>query len=215
MSFKEFISKKEHVRRYVEYRSIIDNIPLEEAARRSLGHMWSIANDPEKNVAIITAFRHENTGIGGDQSANFALNQQLLDDLRQMGYGSIPVAGGYKEDVLDNEGRPTGEKRKVEEDSFVVNGGNMDATKFREDMLELCRKYNQDAVLVKYSGGNEAYLLLKNGDEEKLGKWSPSKAAEYYTRMKKGPPDREFTFEAAGDLTRSTLMAMSAVLKGK
>ena len=210
MNFSEYVAAQDsHVWRYVRYRAAMDKVSFAEAARSSLAHMYDIANRMDTSLAIITAFRHENVR-DGSQGVNRALNQKLLFDIRELGYGVIPVAGGFKEDVLDSQGNPTGEKVKVEEDSFLINAGNraVDINKFRKDVLNLVQKYNQDSALVKYAGEDEARLLNKNGTETIVGKWTPTQLATYYTRMVKGPPNREFTFEAAGDFSVMTQTAM-------
>jgi hypothetical protein len=207
LSFEEYeyvAQQNSHTWRYIRYRAASDKVSLEEAARSSLGHMHQVANDLRKSIAIITAFRHENV----DKGVNTALNQQLLFDIRKLGYGSIPVAGGFVEDILDDFGKPTGEKKKVEEGSFLINAGEIDPIKFHRDILSLVQKYNQDAALVRYVGEDVAKLIKKDGSEEIVGKWHSGQLSAYYTRMVKGPTNRQFTFEAAGDLSVMTQMAI-------
>jgi hypothetical protein len=207
INFDEYVSAQDsHVWRYIKYRAAMEKVSLIEASRSSLAHMYDIANRIDTNLAIITAFRHENIDSNRSQSSNRVLNQKLLADIRGLGYGSIPVAGGFKEDVLDDVGKPTGEKVRVEEDSFLINAGIRPT--FREDILSLVQKYNQDAAIVKYAGDDLAKLLQKDGSELVMGKWNHSKLAMYYTRMVKGPSNREFTFEAAGDLSVMTQTAI-------
>lgn len=210
MNFTEYvINKANNIWRYIEYKASQDDVSLDEAARRSLSRAWQLSNDPSVNIAIITAFRGEN-----DLPTNLSRNVQLSLDIRQAGYGFIPVAGGFVERIRDGQGKETGEEQKVEENSFFISSQDP-PEQFKKTILELVNKYNQEAALVRYVGEEDAHLLNANGSQFKVGKWAIDKLADYYTRMVKGPPDREFVFEAAGDDSVMTQYAVKKFLESK
>jgi hypothetical protein len=206
-TFYQFL-KDDEVRRYVEFKANEDKIPFSEAARRSLSRIYDLVNQTHQPVALLTAFRGER-----NLSANRVANRALETDLRQLGWGFIPVIGGFVEKVRDTEGQETGETKKIDgEESYFVTG--KDATSFRPSVLELVRKYAQEAAVVKYPSDPNAYLLTAAGNETSLGQWSNNKMADYFTRMTKGPPGRQFNFEAAGDSSRTTRMAVDKFFEG-
>ena len=205
MKFRNYAENREnHIERYVAYLANKNNETLEEAARRSLARIWQQMSDG-LNHAIMTAFRGENT-----LSQNRNRNMSLMADMRDLGWGFTLVAGGFREKVQDAEGNPTGEERDVDEESFFITGGD-DVETFKKQLLSLARKYNQDAVIVKYHDDPVAHMLDDDGTSEPLGQWKKDDLAQYYTKMLKGPENRKFTFEAAGDMSRSTLMAIDAM----
>ena len=76
-------------------------------------------------------------------------------------------------------------------------------------MASLVGKYDQETALVKFPKDVLAYKIYSTGELEPLGTWSMDKLSQYYTMMRKGPPGRRFTFEAAGDMSRMTLWTMA------
>ena len=182
---------------------------VEEAARKSMSRAWTLAQR-ENCMALITAFRGERK-----YTHNSMLNRSLAHDIRQLGYGFTPVIGSYIENVKDEDGNETGEKRRVFEDSFIVSGGK-DNKKFAQDMISLAAKYGQESVAVKHFGTNHATLYSLTGKEDRdIGVWNADTLSEIYTKMRKGPPDRIFAFEAAGDESRSTVWAVSSWKKSR
>lgn len=190
MKFHEYIAKR-------------DGITLEAAARRSLSRTWELAQ-AGKVLALITASR-------GEYSAdiNAGKNQALLNDLRNLGFGYIPLTGGTWENVRDSNGIETGEKRKVLEDSFLVSiPENMPNEQLHKIIIDLLSKYQQESAVVKYGDSDHAFLVKQDGQSD-IGVWTKDKMAEFFSQMKYGADDRSFAFEYADDLTRSTKMAMS------
>lgn len=88
-------------------------------------------------LGFITAFRGEY-----DKSENKKRNKQLEADLKASGLGYVKVRGGFTEDF----GKPTAQD--VTEDTFVVINTKWADHAFKEFMIKLCGKYNQDAVLI-------------------------------------------------------------------
>jgi hypothetical protein len=191
---------------FYEYLAKRDRISLEEAARRSLARTWQLAQSG-KVLGLITAFRGENP-----YPVNLARNQQLAQDLRRFGFGYIPVVGTSVENVRDpRTGQENGEKRRVEEQTFLVSfPDTMPDHQLADLMLSLIQKYGQEAAIIKYGDFPDAFLLRNDGTQISLGKWSKDRLAQFYTRMKYGAdaPNRSFTFEYADDATLSTRMAM-------
>lgn len=94
----------------------------------------------DKDVAFITAFRG-----GNSMKANIENNKKLALDIYNLGYSYIKIEGGYMEEVED------GEPVEVKEKSFAVihtPKSKKDQDEFFELMLGLCKKYNQDSVLI-------------------------------------------------------------------
>jgi hypothetical protein len=191
---------------FYEYLAQKNRISLEEAARRSLARTWQLTRSG-KVISLITAFRGENT-----YQVNLARNQQLAQDLRQFLFGFIPVVGTTLELVRDPKtGQETGEKRRVEEQSFLVSfPDTMPDNRLQDLMLSLVQKYGQEACIIKYGDFPDAFLLRNDGTQISLGAWTKDRLAQFYTRMKYGAdaPNRSFTFEYADDTTLSTKMAM-------
>jgi len=205
-NFSQYI-KSDRIRRYVEYKAQQDSVTYSEAASRSLSRMWHVFSQMEgKMVAILTAFRGERT-----LSQNRIKNQGLESDLRSFGWGYTPVLGGFEEKVRSDNGDETGETRKVDsEESYVVIADfSHDVT---ANIVSLLKKYGQEAAIIKYPGEEIAKLVDSNGIESNLGRWTPDQMAQYYTKMRKGPANRQFAFEAAGDSSRTTQMAVDKLL---
>lgn len=163
-----------------------------ESSERSAPRTYMMATGP-KQMVLITAFRHEYP-----LAQNILRNSQLAKDLRDKDYGFKMVYGGYGEEVKDTKtGEPTGEKIDVTEDTFMAHPiKDKPDTVFREEILELIRKYDQDAALIKYQGSPSGYFLDQSGQESSAGKFVPDQAAQYFTQMRKGPsPLKKFTYD--------------------
>lgn len=114
----------------------------------------------KRGFAMLTAFRSEYT-----ISENRGRNRKLAGDLKANGYSYIKVTGGYIEtitsdnvnwkegDVIPND--PEHRQLAVMEESFLVPMFNVetketitDLKSFRNDMIDLGIKYEQDSVLI-------------------------------------------------------------------
>ena len=210
MRFTEFLRQDgDPFARYLEYKAHRDGVGLEEAASRSLGRLFSQVSGSPNTLVIITAFRSENT-----LAVNRSRNAQLSAELRGLGWGFTPVLGGFVETTPDDTGQP--QQRRVHEESFFVNASG-DARQVTAKVISLLGKYQQEAALVKYAGSDTASLLYPNGQTVEVGRWQgdPKLMATYYTRMRKGPADRQFAFEAAGDDSKMTRMAVELYFRSK
>lgn len=126
------------------------------------------------DVATITAFRNVLSNIQNEHLTCFeingneieeyhkfslkekrAWNQQLHALLLSHGYGVTKIKGSYLEKGMD--------KSSDEESFFVVN--LKDDQKFKENLLRYAEYFNQDSILYKEAGNNQAYLIGTNGAE--------------------------------------------------
>ena len=151
----------------------------------SLSRVWQHFKNPDKQVAILTAFRGEY-----DRDENISRNRDLAAKIRELGYGFFFVDGYW----IENQGTP--EEQHVSEDSIFVVAP---ATKqdFDKQMHQLGNYYNQDAVLVKNSSGPE--LIYKDGSTEQLGDLKPGKLSQAYTKLRTNKRSNTFVFESERD----------------
>ena len=157
-----------------------------EINEASLGRVYQhITRDASKSFAILTAFRG-----GNSKQQNLQRNKKLQSDVRSLGLGFFKVKGYWVEcqdPDLEYAQCPDDMKIPVVEESLFVPNIS------REQAVKLGKKYEQDAVI--YSGeetDNNVELVSKTGTSiMKLGKFSPSKIAQAYTRIK----GSSFTFE--------------------
>ena len=157
-----------------------------EINEASLGRVYQhITRDASKSFAILTAFRG-----GNSKQQNLQRNKKLQSDVRSLGLGFFKVKGYWVEcqdPDLEYAQCPDDMKIPVVEESLFVPNIS------REQAVKLGKKYEQDAVI--YSGeetDNNVELVSKTGTSiMMLGKFSPSKIAQAYTRIK----GSSFTFE--------------------
>ena len=82
-------------------------------------------------------------------------NRDLKSALLKLGYGVTAIKGRYREDGWDSA--------SDEESFFVVNLPN--DPNFIKNMQKLGEAYNQDSILIKEKGSDNAYLLGTNTSE--------------------------------------------------
>lgn len=82
-------------------------------------------------------------------------NRDLKAALLKLGYGVTAIKGRYREDGWDTA--------SDEESFFVVNLAN--DPDFIKNMARLGEAYNQDSILIKEKGSDNAYLLGTNTSE--------------------------------------------------
>jgi hypothetical protein len=136
----------------------------------------------EKKVpswAMLTGYRYANT-----KKENIQANKRLEVDLRGKGYGFFKVEGHWQECQDTNLNYVECPKDKLQ-DSIEVSLFVPHMSK--EDATNLCKKYEQDAVI--YGGpetkGN-AHLIFKNGSEDNIGVFQPGKVEQAYSKFKGG-----------------------------
>lgn len=153
-------------------------VRLDEASLgRVLQHI-----EGKKNVTswgMLTAYRYMNT-----PNQNKKLNRQLEQEIRQKGLGFFKVEGHWVECQDANLSYADCPKNllkdAIEESLFVPNIK-------AKDIHKLGKKYGQDAVIYggKQTKGN-ATLIFKDGKIENIGKFSPDKIQQAYSKLKGG-----------------------------
>jgi hypothetical protein len=153
-------------------------VKLDEA---SLGRVFQHIQG-KKNVTswgMLTAFRYMNT-----PNQNKKLNRELESELRKLGHGFFKVEGHWVEcqdGNLNYHDCPKNLlKDSIEESLFVPNIT-------AKEIHKLGKKYGQDAVIYggKQTKGN-ATLIFKDGKIENIGKFSPNKIQQAYSKLKGG-----------------------------
>lgn len=132
------------------------------------------------------------------QEVNDKNTRELISDLQKSGYSYLPTYGGYRG------------KNGIEDDyepSFVVfnyteNGEQRDFDELKQFGIELCKKYNQDSVLIKAPQESPIYM---NGDGIKVNRkesdkvWKNDPKQEYFTSFKdKGEVNKEIEQKLKG-----------------
>jgi hypothetical protein len=151
-------------------------------------HQHVVSNPKVKNWGVVTASRGELTSAENKQR-----NKELENDLRKMGYGYVHVDGMWQEcrkpdteykDCPDDMKVPTAEKSL-----FIPNIS-------QEHIQSLGKKYQQDSVLFAdektKAKGEATFIDSKSGEAFNIGKFSPGKVAQGYSKLKGG---QVFTFE--------------------
>jgi hypothetical protein len=153
-------------------------VKLDEASLgRVLQHVQGKKN--VKNWGMMTAYRYANT-----PNQNKKLNKELEGELRKMGHGFFKVEGHWVEcqdGNLSYEDCPKNLlKDAIEESLFVPNIS-------AKEIHKLGKKYGQDAVIFggEQTKGN-ATLIFKDGKVENIGKFSPNKIQQAYSKLKGG-----------------------------
>ena len=151
-------------------------------------HQHVVSNPKVKNWGVVTASRGELTSAENKQR-----NKELENDLRKMGYGFVHVDGMWQEcrkpdteykDCPDDMKVPTAEKSL-----FIPNIS-------QEHIQSLGKKNQQDSVLFAdeetKAKGEATFIDSKSGEAFNIGKFSPGKVAQGYSKLKGG---KVFTFE--------------------
>ena len=153
-------------------------VRLDEASLgRVLQHIQGKKN--VKNWGMMTAYRYVNT-----PNQNKKLNKQLEAELRALGHGFFKVEGHWVEcqdgNLSYNDCPPNLLKDAIEESLFVPNIS-------AKEIHKLGKKYGQDAVIFggEQTKGN-ATLIFKDGKVENIGKFSPDKIQQAYSKLKGG-----------------------------
>jgi hypothetical protein len=164
---------------------------LDEA---SMGRIYQhIVSNPKTNSwAVITASRGENS-----PAENAKRNKDLENDLRKMGLGFVHADGMWRECKNQSiEYKDCPEELKVPSEEKVLFIPNIP----KDKAVELGKKYQQDSVLYAdeetKSKGEATFIDSKSGEEFNIGKFTPGKVAQGYTKMK---GDKVFTFLQPGE----------------
>jgi hypothetical protein len=147
-----------------------------------LARVWQHWTNPERAAALLTAFRGEY-----DLSENLKRNRALAADIRAAGYGFVFVEGHW----IENQG--TNNERNVEEDSLLVNAPAADFSKFRDTILQLGAKFEQEAVIIKSPSG-DSNLYVNGASVQDLGQLHPEKMGQAYTQLRRSKKNTGKTF---------------------
>ena len=160
----------------------------------SLGRIYQhVVSNPKMNSwAVITASRGELS-----KAENKKRNKELEADLRKMGLGFAHADGMWREckdQTIEYKNCP--EELRVPTEEKVLFIPNIS----KEDAKALGKKWNQDSVLFAdgeaRKNGEATYIDSKSGEEFNIGKFTPGKVAQGYTKMK---GDKVFTFLQPGE----------------
>jgi hypothetical protein len=155
----------------------------------SMGRIYQhIVSNPKMNSwAVITGSR-----LGRTSAENKLANKKLEADLRDMGLGFSHADGMWREckdDTLEYKDCP--EEMRIPSPEKVMFIPNIS----KEDAKALGKKYNQDSVLFAdgeaRKNGEATYIDSKSGEEFNIGKFTPGKITQGYTKLK---GDKVFTF---------------------
>jgi hypothetical protein len=108
----------------------------------SLPKVWQHIAD-KRAFAILTGFRSKYT-----YDENMRRNRYIVATLRNAGYGIFFIDGAW----LENAG--TTDEISIRESCIVTVG---DGQKFKQLVIELGKRFEQDAVLISGEGGNLLY----------------------------------------------------------
>ncbi len=160
----------------------------------SLGRIYQhvVSNPKMKNWGVVTASRGEFT-----PAENKKRNKELENDLRKMGYGFVHVDGMWQEcrkpDTEYKDCPPDMLVPTEEKSLFIPNIS-------KEHIQSLGKKYQQDSVLFAdeetKAKGEATFIDSKSGESFNIGKFSPGKIAQGYSKLKGG---KVFTFEPKAD----------------
>jgi len=166
----------------------------------SLSKIWEYSTQKEIPIGIITAFRKRYT-----YPENTARNLRLKRDLLSNAMTFIEIKGHFI------EGYKTPQAKDVAENSFFVLGNMLSPEDFKERLIALGNKYNQDSVLFVEVENKEAILVgTQNEDEDgnpvepgfknewDLGPFHPRKINEFYSTWKGKP----FSFTHTGSVSK-------------
>lgn len=129
-----------------------------------------------KDVCFITSFRGNYS-----RKENLRRNKLLALDIHNMGYSFIRVEGGYHEEDKEDP---------IIEDTFAVISDPISKkiqNEFFNLMIGLCKKYEQDAVLISLNNREDITVASYNSNKEIVyGPFShitTNNVEEFFTRI--------------------------------
>lgn len=123
-----------------------------------LARVWKHASQEGSVFSIITAFRGNFS-----KAKNLSKLNDLKADLRSLGYGFWVLSGTwYTTDPT------TGKKLEESERSLFVSVpvDKIDGVGFRKNMIELCKKYDQDAIVIRSDPKSDNVNLYQYQESE-------------------------------------------------
>jgi len=134
------------------------------------------------DFCIVTAFRY-----GNSLKANRAKNQEIFSMLSSQKMSGYKLIGHWQEapdGVEFQDASPDQLTDSVEESVMFIRRADLEQDKFIELCVSLCKKFNQDAVIVGLVGDG-VYLYFKDGTRQKIGtKLTLGKTGQAYSQMR-------------------------------
>lgn len=224
---KESADKPNEIVVYIECPPMTYGECYGRATAHNLNHIYHEGKDEyansqnglrmltEKNLNRISK-GHETDGYvilsasreGESEQSNNIRTKELRDKLRNTRYSYLPLYGGYKEAGQD---KASLEKSFVVYPFVIVDVGTVKTTdfdKFKNDMINLAKSYDQDTILLCEPGGKPHYVALKPdidvpvltdkiiyNDTDKpfftaIKKWADSSLRRKYKTFNNGKPQR-------------------------
>jgi len=180
----------------------------------------------EHDSALLTAHRADpldtsaclEAAVQSDAS-NKERYRELKAVLLDLGYGVRKVKGSF----IENYGNLDKQVEVKEDSLFVVN--LKDEPAFTEWIIELGKRYCQDAVLIIPQGGDGTYLYGTNNSDFpgldnsiEVGNFKPGEEAEFMTRVRGRPftfkeEKENFILDTYQTHSRHSRMAIRAIAK--
>jgi hypothetical protein len=136
-----------------------------------LSRLLSKYNKGNGTFAIITAYRNEYDGKRFTKTDKITLNRKLRTELNVLKMGVYQLVGHWREcsdpDIDYNECPKNMLIDVIERSYFVPKSISLTDDEFESIILNLTKKYNQDASFLYRDG--MSYLLYRNGKKEAKG----------------------------------------------
>lgn len=145
-------------------------------------------------VGFITAFRWDMQSKSAKQDANYNLKLDIYQDLSKSKLSYLKVDGAYSE-----EKNTDGELVQVFEETFAVINDQYDYGDFKNIMVKLANKYNQDGVLIVYPPNDDEKKIEDNitsieydKDGNESVRYKGFSIQQYDKFKDKNPDEREY-----------------------
>ena len=154
--------------------------------------------EKKRDFCVMSAFRKNLT-----LQQNRSRNKEVYATLSNYKMGGYPLIGHWKEapEGADWKTTPEEDKTLVQEESiWFYKPDSMELNQFTDICVSLCRKFNQDSVIIGIASDEEdagIYFYSKDGSRQKFASSvniRPEKLGDAYSIMR-GNPSNPFMFE--------------------
>jgi hypothetical protein len=154
--------------------------------------------EKKRDFCVMSAFRKNLT-----LQQNRSRNKEVYATLSNYKMGGYPLIGHWKEapEGADWQTTPEEDKTLVQEESiWFYKPDSMELNQFTDICVSLCRKFNQDSVIIGIASDEEdtgIYFYSKDGSRQKFASSvtiRPEKLGDAYSIMR-GNPSNPFVFE--------------------
>lgn len=180
----------------MKLKDVIHELQFGQINEAGLSRLLSKADN--NDFCIVTAFRY-----GNSLKDNRSKNQEIFSALSAQKMSGYKLIGHWQEapDGVDfQDATPDQLTDSVEESVMFIRRPDLDQSKFIDYAVSLCKRFNQDAVIVGLVNDG-VYLYFKDGSRQKVGsKLTLGKTGQAYSQMrnKKNVP---FVFEGVAHPT--------------